>query len=312
MNKKTLIVITGPTAIGKSRLALSLAQRFNTEIISADSRQVYRNMPIATAAPTKEELSSVHHHLVGFLNPEQYYSAALFEEDALRCADDIWTRSDIAIACGGSMMYVDALCHGIDPLPTVPAELRAALMRMEELKGFGWTLHRLRDVDPASAQRIDIRNPKRVFHALEISLAAGKPYSELCTGKRRQRPFRIIKLMLTAPREVIFDRIARRTDQMIEAGLEDEARSLYPMYEEARSHALTDAAAMRRLNALNTVGLKEMFYYFDKKMTFDEAVEKIKRNTRVYAKKQLTWFARDTEIIKVDALNPDAILSDIL
>ncbi len=312
MKNKTLIVITGPTAIGKSRLALSLARKLGTEIISADSRQVYRGMPIATAAPSAEDMALVPHHLVGFLNPDEYYSAALFEQDALRCAADIWTRSDTAIACGGSMMYVDALCHGIDPLPTVPPELRNALMRMEESKGTEWTLKRLREIDPASAERIDTHNPKRVFHALEICIAAGRPYSELCTGRRQERPFRVIKLMLNAPREVIFRRISERTDAMIEAGLEAEAAALYPMYAAARKNALNDAAAMRRMNALNTVGLKEMFAYMDGSMNLEEAIAKIKRNTRVYAKKQLTWFARDREIKIVDALNPEAAVGKLL
>lgn len=301
---KTLLIITGPTAIGKSRLALLCARELRTEIICADSRQIYRGMPIATAAPTPRETALVPHRLTAFLDPDDYYSAALFEQDALRCARAAWERADTVVVCGGSMMYIDALCHGIDPLPTVPPALRRALMRFEETHGTGWTLERLRRLDPVAAATIDCRNPRRVFHALEVTLAAGRPYSELCTGRRAERPFRIVKVVLEAPRPVLFERINSRVTGMLRAGLEAEARSLYGAFRRAREAGADEAAAMRRLNALNTVGLREMFARFEGRMTLSEAADKIRRNTRVYAKKQMTWLARDPDAIRIDATEP--------
>ena len=289
---KTLAVITGPTASGKSALAVEIAQRLGTEIISADSRQVYKGIPIVTAMPTAEERAAVRHHLIDMLPLEAYYSASSFESEALRVADTLWQHSDWAVVCGGSMMYVDALCHGLDELPTVPAELRERLMNEHAERGDAWLLQRLAELDPVYRSEVDERNIKRVFHGVELSLAAGRPYSELRTGQRTQRPFRIVKICLDGPREVLFSRINERVVRMMADGLEEEARSV--------EH-------LRYLNSLNTVGLKEMFAYFDGVMTREEAVARIQKNTRVYAKKQLSWYRRDTSAIWLDITMPDLV-----
>lgn len=280
-DKPTLYVITGPTASGKSALAIDMAQRLGTEVINADSRQVYTGIPIVTAMPSAQERAAVRHHLLDFLPLTEYYSAARFEEDALRVARDLMARNGSAVVCGGSMMYVDALCHGIDQLPTVPDRIRAGLMQERAEKGDEWLLGELERLDPEYYGVVDRRNMKRVFHAVEIIRASGRTYTSQRTGVRREREFRVEKMMIDLPRPVLFDRINRRVDRMVEAGLEEEARRVYPM---------------RHLNSLNTVGLKEMFAWFDGQMDRHTAIERIKKNTRVYAKKQLTWWARDPEI----------------
>ena len=293
--KPTMYVITGPTASGKSALAVDLARRLGTEIISADSRQIYQGIPIVTAMPTPEERAAVKHHLIDMLPLDAYYSASQFEEDALRIAEDVMNRTGSVVVCGGSMMYVDALCHGIDELPTVPDSIRQGLMEEHAEKGDAWLLDQLLDLDPEYYGKVDKKNIKRVFHAVEIIRAAGKTYTELRTGERRSRPFEIKKYMIDMPREMLFSRINRRVDAMVADGLEEEARRVYPQ---------------RALNSLNTVGLKEMFAMFEGTMPRDVAIERIKKNTRVYAKKQLTWWARDREIIPLCwNVSPDAFLS---
>lgn len=286
INNKTLIVITGPTGIGKSATAIDLAQRLSTEIISADSRQVYKGIPIITAAPTEEERSIVPHHLVDFLELDEYYSASLFEQQALSLLDQIFRRSDYAVVCGGSMMYVDALCNGIDELPTIPDHIRQQLMQEHADNGNDWLLQRLEQLDPVYYNQVDRQNTKRVFHAVEICLASGRPYSSLRTGTRRSRPFRIIKTALTADRQLIFDRINFRVEKMLEMGMLDEARSVYHL---------------RHLNSLNTVGFKEMFRYIDGEWDLPTAIARMQKNTRVYAKKQMTWYQRDPLIHWIDA-----------
>lgn len=286
INNKTLIVITGPTGIGKSATAIDLAQRLSTEIISADSRQVYKGIPIITAAPTEEERSIVPHHLVDFLELDEYYSASLFEQQALSLLDQIFRRSDYAVVCGGSMMYVDALCNGIDELPTIPDNIRQQLMQEHADNGNNWLLQRLEQLDPIYYNQVDRQNTKRVFHAVEICLASGRPYSSLRTGTRRSRPFRIIKTALTADRQLIFDRINLRVEKMLEMGMLDEARSVYHL---------------RHLNSLNTVGFKEMFRYIDGEWDLPTAIARMQKNTRVYAKKQMTWYQRDPLIHWIDA-----------
>ena len=286
INNKTLIVITGPTGIGKSATAIDLAQRLSTEIISADSRQVYKGIPIITAAPTEEERSIVPHHLVDFLELDEYYSASLFEQQALSLLDQIFRRSDYAVVCGGSMMYVDALCNGIDELPTIPDNIRQQLMQEHADNGNDWLLQRLEQLDPVYYNQVDRQNTKRVFHAVEICLASGKPYSSLRTGTRQSRPFRIIKTALTADRQLIFDRINFRVEKMLEMGMLDEARSVYHL---------------RHLNSLNTVGFKEMFRYIDGEWDLPTAIARMQKNTRVYAKKQMTWYQRDPLIHWIDA-----------
>ena len=291
---KTLIVITGPTGVGKTGKAIELAQSLGTEIVSADSRQLYRDIPIGTAAPTAEELAMVKHHFVGILGLEEYYSAAQFEVDALEVIKRIFAERDYAVMCGGSMLYVDAICRGIDDIPTISDEVRSRVAEMvatlspEELR------ETLRSLDPAYHAIVDLNNTKRVAHAIEICLQAGVPYSTLRTGKAKPRDFEIVKIALNLPREELFDRINRRVDAMVEQGLEEEARRVYPL---------------RHLNSLNTVGFKEMFAYFDGTMERGVAIERIKKNTRVYAKKQLTWFQRDTT---VHWLHPSAPLSDFM
>lgn len=287
--EQTLIVITGPTASGKSALAIETALRFGTEIISADSRQIYSGIPIATAMPSPEELAAVPHHLINMLPLDAYYSAALYEEAALKIARKIMDEKGTAIVCGGSMMYVDALCHGIDELPTVPDSIRAELENDLKEKGDEWLRDELRKLDPEYYSKVDLLNTKRVFHAVEIIRTAGKPYTLLRTGERRKRPFRILKYMLAPDRPTLFERINSRVDAMVKAGLEEEARRVYPL---------------KHLNSLNTVGLKEMFAWFDGTMDYVTAIERIKKNTRVYAKKQLTWWARDNDIIPLDSTCP--------
>lgn len=299
MNKDnpTLIVITGPTASGKSALAIDLACALGTEVVSADSRQIYTGIPIVTAMPSDEERGMVRHHLIDMLPLEAYYSAAQFEEDALLICNELMWRTGYAVVCGGSMMYVDALCHGIDELPTVPESIRKGLMSELEEKGTSWLNEELRLLDPEYYSKVDVNNTKRVFHAVEIIRASGRRYSDLRTGIRKKRNFNIIKYIISQPREELFNRINRRVDTMVESGLEDEARSVYHL---------------RHLNSLNTVGLKEMFAYFDGTMERSTAIERIKKNTRVYAKKQLTWWARDPEIIPLDSNGVRAVSEGIL
>ena len=290
MNKeKTLIVITGPTASGKSALAVEVALRLGASVISADSRQVYADIPIATAQPTTEERRGVPHHLVGHLPLEASYSAARFEEDALAIIGKEFGSGDHAVVCGGSMLYVDALCNGIDLLPTVDEGLRNDLMERWRAEGDDWLLDRLKDLDPDHYGRVDRKNLKRVFHAVEVSLQAGQPYSSLLTGAKRERPFRIVKIALAMERERLFDRINRRVEMMMEAGLAEEARRIYPL---------------RELNSLNTVGLKEMFAWIEGIWDLPTAVARIQKNTRVYAKKQMTWHKKDADIRYVDASLP--------
>ncbi len=284
IHEPTLIVITGPTASGKSALAVDVAERLGTGIISADSRQVYRGIPIVTAMPTDDERSRVPHHLIDMLPLDAYYSAAEFERDALALTRRMLSEKGVAVVCGGSMLYVDALCHGIDELPTVPDSIRDSLKQEHDSHGDGWLLEELRRVDPEYYEVVDRRNMKRVFHAVEIVRAAGTTYTSLRTGQRRQREFKIRKILLDPPRDVLFDRINRRVDAMVRDGLEEEARSVYPM---------------RALNSLNTVGLKEMFAWFDGTMDRTTAIERIKKNTRVYAKKQMTWRKRETDCERI-------------
>lgn len=276
---KKLIVITGPTASGKSDLAVKLALEHDTEIISADSRQIFRGIPIVTAVPDESQRMGVTHHLMEVLPLDSYYSAAMFEMDALRIAAEIWRKKDVAIVCGGSMMYVDALCKGIDELPTVPDSIRVPLTEEWKAKGDEWLLDRLKALDPEYYRQVDKANMKRVFHAVEICLVAGTSYSSLRTGRRKRRDFDIERIVIDLPREVLFERINRRVVKMMESGLEEEARRVYPM---------------RHLNSLNTVGLKEMFSYFDGEMDLPTAVARIQKNTRVYAKKQITWLKRES------------------
>ena len=280
-----LIVITGPTGVGKTAAAIQVAQHLNCDIINADSRQVFKDIPIGTAAPTTQEQALVRHHFVQFKELDEYYSAAQFETDVMTLLPQLWMQGDYAVMCGGSMMYVDAVCHGIDLIPDISTDVRNAVRQIWEQNGLEPLLNELERLDPDYYRQVDKRNPKRVVHAIEVCRQTGLPYSSLRTGKSKNRPFNIIKVGLNMERPLLFDRINRRVDTMIEQGLEAEARSVYHL---------------RNLNSLNTVGYKEIFAYFDGLMDFRTAVERIKKNTRVYAKKQLTWLKRDNSIVWCD------------
>ena len=294
MSRKTLIVITGPTGSGKSDTAVELAQRVGAEIISADSRQIYRGIPIGTAAPTPAQRRAVPHHFVDMLELDEYYSAAQFEADAIALLDRLFSASDYVVMCGGSMLYVDAVCKGIDNIPTISDAVRAAVVDDWHRAGDEAMLDELRRLDPEYYERVDRKNMKRVLHAVEICRQSGTTYTSLRTNSAKQRPFRIVKTEMSLPRDVLFDRINCRVEKMVEAGLVDEARRVYPL---------------RHLNSLNTVGYKEMFAMFDGVWDLPTAVARIQKNTRVYAKKQMTWFARDAEIRRFAPGDVDGILS---
>lgn len=297
----TLIVITGPTGVGKSDLAIALAERLGTEIISADSRQIYADIPVTTAAPSDSDLRRVPHHLVRCLPLDAYFSASAFEQQALNLLPGIFSRCDgTAIVCGGAMMYIDALCNGIDEIPTISPAIRAEVLHLYETCGAEEILARLQQLDPEYYERVDRKNLKRVIHALEICLQSGTTYTSLRTGKKMSRDFRILKFMLTAPREHLFSSINSRVLRMLENGMIDEARAVY---------------AKRELNSLNTVGFKEIFKHFDGEWNLPTAIARLQKNTRVYAKKQLTWYARDPEIISIDvtsAKSPEEIILSYL
>ena len=276
--KKTLIVITGPTAVGKTALCLDIARHFGIPIINADSRQIYRELKIGTAAPTEEQLRMVRHYFVGTLSLADYYSASIYEQQATELLDSLFRQSDYALLSGGSMMYIDAVCNGIDDIPTIDDETRATMKRRLAEEGLEALCEELRRLDPEHWAIVDRKNPRRVVHALEICHMTGRTYTSFRTNSHKERPFRIVKVALTLPREELYNRINARVDQMMALGLLDEARQLLPL---------------RHLNALNTVGYKEMFAHLDGTWTLDEAVERMKGNTRRYARKQLTWFKKD-------------------
>lgn len=277
----SLITLLGPTGVGKTELSLKVAERFNSPIISSDSRQLYRDLPIGTAAPTPEQQARVKHYFVGTLNLTDYYSASQFETDVLALLEQLHATIPHVVMTGGSMMYIDAVCKGIDDIPTVTPEIREAIYQQFAQEGLAPILEELKAADPKHYEEVDRQNYKRVIHAVEICRMTGKPYSSFRTNTRKSRPFQIIKVGLTRDREELYDRINRRVDVMMEEGLLEEARSVYPY---------------RALNALNTVGYKELFNYFSGEWTLDLAIEKIKRNSRVYARKQMTWFKHDPEI----------------
>lgn len=282
-----LIVVTGPTASGKTSLAIQLARAIGTEIVSADSRQLFRDLSIGTARPTVAELTSVTHHFIATLGLDEYYSAARYEEDVLAMLPDLFVRcGGNAVVCGGSMMYVDALCDGIDILPTVSDANRRLAYGIYDNEGLDGVIRQLESLDPEYLRTTpDLKNHKRLIHALEITFEAGRPYSSLLTGEKKPRPFDVFKFAIDHPREQLFARINTRVELMMEQGLLEEARRVYPY---------------RHLNSLNTVGYKELFSYFDGDWDLPTAVARIQKNTRVYAKKQLTWLRRDPSVVWLD------------
>ncbi|MBO7522437.1 MAG: tRNA (adenosine(37)-N6)-dimethylallyltransferase MiaA [Bacteroidales bacterium] len=279
--KNTLIVILGPTGVGKTDIAIDIALHFNSEIISADSRQFYKEMVIGTAPPSPEQLSSVKHHFVGFLPVEEYYSASIFERAVLDLLQTLFSKNDIVVMVGGSTLYVDAVCNGIDDIPDVQPEIREKYQQMFKDEGIEGLRLALKITDPSHYEKVDLKNPRRLMRALEICESTGRPYSSFLTGKKRERDFDIIKIGITRQRENLYNRINARVDKMVEAGLEEEARRLYPK---------------RDLTALNTVGYKEFFEYFDGKISRETAIDLIKRDSRRYAKRQMTWWGNRDDI----------------
>ena len=277
----TLYVLLGPTAVGKTELALQMAEELGSPILNCDSRQIFRGMEIGTAAPTKAQQQRVRHYFVGTHDIGDYYSAAQYEQDVLSLIDELGGKHESLLLTGGSMMYLDAVCNGIDDIPSVDAEVREMLRHRLEGGEIDEMRNELRLLDPDYYHSADTRNPKRVVHALEVCYTSGRPYSSFLTKERKPRPFRIVKIGLRRERQELFERINRRVDMMMGEGLLDEVRRLYPL---------------RKENALNTVGYKELFRYLDGEWELPFALEKIKKNTRDYAKKQMTWFAHDSEI----------------
>lgn len=278
----TLIVLIGPTGVGKTELSLRIAEHFHTHIVSSDSRQLYADLKIGTAAPTPQQLQRVPHHFVGTLQLTDYYSAAQYESEVLAVLDDLFKQQDVVLLTGGSMMYVDAICKGIDDIPTVDADTRQLMLQRYEEEGLERMCAELKLLDPEYYKIVDLKNPKRVIHALEICYMTGKTYTSFRTQQKKERPFRIIKIGLTRDRAELYQRINRRVDQMIEEGLVEEAKAVYPY---------------RHLNSLNTVGYKEIFKYLDGEWELPFAIEKIKQNSRIYSRKQMTWFKRDKDIL---------------
>ena len=290
---KTLFVLIGPTGVGKTALSFTLAERLGSPILSADSRQLYAEIPIGTAAPTKVEQERIKHYFIGSHHLTDYYSAAQYEIDVLKLTEELFTTHDTLLLTGGSMMYIDAVCKGIDDIPTVDEITRRTLLSRYEAEGLEPLVNELRLLDPEYYRIVDIKNPKRVIHALEICYMTGRTYTSFRTRTTKQRPFRIIKIGLRREREELYDRINRRVDQMISEGLIEEARNVYPH---------------RHLNSLNTVGYKELFAHFDGECTLEFAIEKIKQNSRIYSRKQMTWFRRDEDIRWFHPDEQDAIV----
>lgn len=293
---KTLIVLLGPTGVGKTDLSIGIARHFDTSIISCDSRQIYREMRIGTAVPSKEQLAAVPHYFIQTISVQDYYNSWQFEVEALAKIGECFETRDVVLMTGGSMLYIDAVCKGIDDIPTIAPELRAELMELYAKEGLEAIRKILKQLDPVFYEQVDLNNAKRVLHAVEVCRMAGVPYSSLRRNTPKDRGFRILKIGLNREREELYKRIDQRVDLMLTEGLEEEARALFPR---------------RHLNALNTVGYKELFDYFEGKTDQEEAVRLIKRNSRRYARKQLSWFRRDADITWYHPDDHVLILQDI-
>ena len=292
MKEKTLIVVTGPTGVGKTEATLRLAEHFGVPVINADSRQIFSEIPIGTAAPTAAQQARVRHYFVGNHHLEDYYSASLFEEDVLKIINE--ASSKVSLLSGGSMMYIDAVCKGIDDIPTIRPEVRQEMMQLLESEGLEKMCELLHEWDPEHWAVVDRNNPRRVIHALEICKQTGRTYTSFRSNTIKERPFNIIKIGLNRDRETLYQRINQRVLQMIDDGMIEEAQRVYPK---------------RMLNSLNTVGYKELFEYLDGLTTLDEAIFKIQSNTRRYARKQLTWYKRDAEMTWFAPDNIEEILN---
>ena len=295
-DKKRLIVITGPTAVGKTDLCMDIARQLDIPIINADSRQIYRELKIGTASPTPAQLQLVKHYFVGTLGIGDYYSASMYEQDVMALLRQLFQSNDYALLTGGSMMYIDAVCNGIDDIPTVDEQTRTTMKRRLQEEGLEALVKELRRLDPEHYDIVDRQNPRRVVHALEICQMTGKTYTSFRKAVKKQRPFSIIKIGLNRERDELYNRINQRVDTMMEEGLLQEVQQLIKY---------------RHLNALNTVGYKELFNYIDGVWTLDEAVERIKGNTRRYARKQLTWFKRDEQVRWFHPTNQELIYQTI-
>lgn len=291
-----LVVLIGPTAVGKTETSFAIASHFGCHIISADSRQMYKGLQIGTAMPTQEELARHKHYFVGQLTPGDYYSAARYEEEVLALLQKEFPHHPTMLLSGGSMMYIDAVCKGIDDIPTVDADTRQMILEKYEREGLEQLSNELRLLDQEYYNQADIKNPKRVMHALEICYMTGKPYSSFRKQESKKRPFNIIKIGLRRDREELYNRINRRVDIMMEQGLLEEAKRFYHLKEH---------------NSLNTVGYKEMFKYIDGEWSLDFAIEKIKQNTRIYSRKQVTWYRKDEEITWFHPSETDKIITHI-
>ena len=278
---KTLLVLLGPTGVGKTALAIELAQHYGIPVINADSRQMYRDLPIGTAAPTVEEQQRARHYFVGNLNLDDYYNASIYEKEANEVIAKVLRDGDVALLSGGSMMYIDAVCDGIDDMPDVDAEIREAVKVQYQDEGLENLLDELKVLDAEYYAVVDRRNPRRVIHAVEICRMTGRSYTSFRKRGHKERPYRVKKIGLVRQREELFERINQRTYDMLDNGFMEEARRVYPY---------------KGLNSLNTVGYKEMFSYFEGQMDLSTAIGRIQKNTRVYCKKQLTWFAKDRSI----------------
>lgn len=296
IDQPTLIVVAGPTGSGKTDLSIRLAQHYAAPILSTDSRQMYIGMPIGTAQPTPEQLRSVEHHFIADRTPDSEFNCGQYEIEALARLEELFARHRYVVAVGGSGLYIQALCEGMDELPQADDDLRRELRRRLEQEGLQSLVAQLRELDPKCCSTIDLCNPARVMRALEVCLLSGRPCSEQRVGHRRERPFRIVKIGTEIDRPTLYERIDRRVDQMIAYGLEQEVESMLPF---------------RHCNALQTVGYRELFAYIDGKCTREEAIELIKRNSRRYAKRQMTWFRRDAEIAWFAPTDTEAIIEYI-
>jgi tRNA dimethylallyltransferase len=277
----TLIVVLGPTGVGKSDISIQLAKHYRTEIISADSRQFYKELCIGTAVPSKRDLNEIPHHFIQNKSIHDYYNVSSFEVESLELLDTLFNRINPVILTGGSMLYLDTICNGIDDIPTVDVDTRKDVIEWYERNGIDALRNRLQELDPDYYTIVDLNNPKRMLHAVEICQMTGKTFSSYRTNSPKERPFMIIKIGINQDRSILYERINQRVLKMIDSGLVDEARKVYPF---------------RELNSLNTVGYKELFSYFDGACSLEEAIDLIQRNSRKYARKQLTWFRRDLQI----------------